>query len=168
VSFEEDEVEDYSKFYRENVGRLVTFLVFQGVPLADAADCVQETLIDALPPVWATLEHPYAWCRLVAYRKSCKLRDRRDVPTEDFERVGAALIAPEANLDAIDQNVEIVRLLSLLKGARQRQVLAWTYDGAKPLEIAAELDMSPATVRTTLRDVRSVLRALYAEEGEIL
>jgi hypothetical protein len=42
---------EFSKFYMENVPRLVTFLVCEGVSVSDAADCVQETLIDALPPV---------------------------------------------------------------------------------------------------------------------
>jgi DNA-directed RNA polymerase specialized sigma24 family protein len=60
---------EYSAFYLENVPRLVNFLVSQGWLISDAADCVQDTLIDALPPTWATLEDPYAWCRRVSYRK---------------------------------------------------------------------------------------------------
>lgn len=162
----DDELEQYSKFYRENVSRLVTFLVFQGIPVADAADCVQETLIDALPPVWATLAHPYAWCRTVASRKSTRLRLRRELPIEDVDRVGRPLIAPGAYLEAVDHHAEIVRLLSSVKGDRQRQVLAWTYDGATTAEIASELEMTPATVRATLRNVRAAIRRLYAEDGE--
>jgi hypothetical protein len=34
----------------EIVPRLIAYLVCQGVSMIDAADCVQETLIDALPP----------------------------------------------------------------------------------------------------------------------
>jgi DNA-directed RNA polymerase specialized sigma24 family protein len=54
----------------EIVPRLIAYLVCQGVSMIDAADCVQETLIDALPPVCATREHPYAWCRRVEHLES--------------------------------------------------------------------------------------------------
>jgi hypothetical protein len=57
VSDQSAEVVEFSKFYMENVPRLIAFLVCQGVSVIDAADCVQETLIAALPPVWATLEY---------------------------------------------------------------------------------------------------------------
>lgn len=164
---DEDEIEAFSRFYRKNVARLVTFLVLQGTPAADAADCVQETMIKALPPMWATLEHPYAWCRQVAYRKSCKLRRAREVLTDDVERVGAALTGSTDALDAIDQDLEIRRLLLVVQGERQRAVLAWTYDGATPTEIAAELKMTPATVRSTLRNARLVIRTLYDTDLEV-
>jgi RNA polymerase sigma-70 factor (ECF subfamily) len=127
VSGQSTEVTEFSKFYVENVPRLVAFLVCEGVSVSDAADCVQETLIDALPPVWATLEYPYAWCRRVA---------------------------------------QFLRRLARLGSDRQRQILAWTYDGATPAEIAAELGMHPATVRSTLRNARAALRRLRAEGGE--
>jgi RNA polymerase sigma-70 factor (ECF subfamily) len=48
----------------------------------------------------------------------------------------------------------------------QRKVLAWTYDGATPEEIATELQMHPATVRSTLRHARAALRSISAKEDE--
>jgi RNA polymerase sigma-70 factor (ECF subfamily) len=61
---------------------------------------------------------------------------------------------------------EFLRWLARLGSDRQRQILAWTYDGATPTEIAAELGMHPATVRSTLRNARAALRRLRAESGE--
>lgn len=161
------ELTEFSKFYAENVPRLVAFLVCEGVSVSDAADCVQETLIDALPPVWATLEYPYAWCRRVAHWKACDLvQQRREAPFADPELGGSPLLAPGLDLENFEASHEFLHWLARLGSDRQRQILAWTYDGATPAEIAAELDMHPATVRSTLRNARTVLRQLRAEGGE--
>ena len=161
------EVMEFSKFYMENVPRLVAFLVCAGVPVVDAADCVQETLIDALPPVWATLQYPYAWCRRVAYRKACDLAHRRrEEPFADLAQVGSPLVAPNIDIENLESKHEFLGWLARLNGDKQREILAWTYDGATPAEIAAALDMDPATVRSTLRNARAVLRQLRAEGGE--
>jgi RNA polymerase sigma-70 factor (ECF subfamily) len=167
VSDQSAEVVEFSKFYMENVPRLVAFLVCGGVSVIDAADCVQETLIDALPPVWATLQYPYAWCRRVARRKACDLlQRRREEPFADLELAGSPLVTPGIDMEDLESKHEFLRWLAQLSGDKQREVVAWTYDGATPAEIAAELDMDPATVRSTLRNARAVLRRLRAEGGE--
>jgi RNA polymerase sigma factor (sigma-70 family) len=161
------ELAEYSKFYIENAPRLIAFLVCAGLSISDAADCVQETLIDALPPVWATLEYPYAWCRRVAHRKACDLVQRRkEAPFANPELSGTPLLAPNFRAENFEANHEFLHWLARVKSDRQRQILAWTHDGATPTEIAAELDMHPATVRSTLRNVRAALRRLRAEGGE--
>ncbi|MGH3779750.1 MAG: RNA polymerase sigma factor [Pseudonocardiaceae bacterium] len=168
MSGQSAEITEFSKFYMENVPRLVAFLVCEGISVSDAADCVQETLIDALPPVWATLEYPYAWCRRVAHRKACDLaRQRREAPFADPELAGSSpLLAPDLDAENFEASHEFLGWLARLNGERQREVLAWTYDGVTPAEIAAELDMDPATVRSTLRNARAALRRLRAQDGE--
>jgi RNA polymerase sigma factor (sigma-70 family) len=167
VSDQAGEVAEFSKFYIENVPRLVAFLVCEGVSVIDAADCVQETLIAALPPVWATLEYPYAWCRRVAHRKACDLgQRRREAPFADPELAGLPLVAAGIGVENFESNHEFLGWLARLGGGKQREVLAWAYDGATPVEIAAELGMDPATVRSTLRNARAALRRLRAEGGE--
>lgn len=167
MSGQSAEITEFSKFYMENVPRLVTFLVCQGVSVSDAADCVQETMIDALPPVWATLDCPYAWCRRVAHRKACDLIQRcREAPFSDPELARSPLLAPGLDVENFEANHEFLSWLARLDGGKQRQVLVWTYDGATPAEIAAELGMRPSTVRSTLRNARAALRQLRAEEGE--
>lgn len=159
------ELEQYSKFYVEYLPRLVAFLIYNGLSLADAADCAQEALIDALPPVWGTLEHPYAWCRRVAHRKSNRLRGaRREVPVSDWDgRYGTPLITPGAELEQFERNHEFLHWLNRLDSEREREVLAWFYDGATTAEIAEELRIEAATVRSTLRNARAKLRRLREE-----
>ncbi len=48
---------------------------------------------------------------------------------------------------------------------RQRQVLAWTYDGATTTEIAETLQISPDAVRSNLHHARTTLRAHRDELG---
>jgi RNA polymerase sigma factor (sigma-70 family) len=157
------EMAEFSAFYREQVPRLVTFLICQGATLADAADCVQDTLIEALPPAWGTLTNPYPWCRTVAYRKLCALWQRRVPPVEDPELAGSPLIAPNRDLDLFEQGQDFLYWLDQLRGDRQRAVLVCTYDGASTEEIAELLEMAPANVRSTLRNARVWLRRSRAQ-----
>jgi RNA polymerase sigma-70 factor (ECF subfamily) len=139
----------------------------QGLSSSDAVDCVQDTMIDALPPTWARLDNPYGWCRLVAYRKMCRLlRDRRESPANDLEGLGDVLVGTLPGVEEIEQEIDFLRCLSKLSGPSQRTVLAWTYDGATPAEIASVLGMHPDTVRSTLRHGRQALRRLRELEGK--
>lgn len=159
---------EYSKFYQENVSGLVGFLVLQGWTRPDAADCVQEALIAALPPTWATIKNPAAFCRTVAYRKACDLlKQRREAPTSDsdLETAGTPLIVPE--FEDLEQRDEFDYWLDRLPGRRQRQVMVWTYQGATSEEIAAELGIESATVRSIRRDARAMLRRFREEGGHI-
>lgn len=162
------EIAEFSKFYTEAIPRLVTFLLSLGWPPSDAADCAQEALVAALPPVWATLDNPLAWCRLVAYRKACDLyRQSREEPVLDPESSGSPLIAPGTDLNDLEQRHQFLYWLGQLTGNRQREVLIWTYEGATPAEIATALNLSPAAVRSTLRDARATLRRLREKKGDV-
>jgi DNA-directed RNA polymerase specialized sigma24 family protein len=166
VSDQATEVTEFSKFYTDSVPRLVTFLVCAGFSINDAADCVQETLLDALPPTWAGLQYPYAWCRRVAYRKACDLvQRRREDPFAYPEQVGSPLITSNTDVENFESGHELLYWLSRLKGNKQRRVMAWIYDGATPAEIAVELDTDPATVRSTIRNARATLRRIRAKGG---
>jgi RNA polymerase sigma-70 factor (ECF subfamily) len=140
------ELAEFAAFYSETVPRLVTFLICQGATLADAADLAQDTLVEAMPPVWQTLLQPYSWCRTVAYRKLCALWKRGVPPVGDPELAGSPLY-----------------WLDQLRGDRQRAVLVCTYDGATTDETAELLEMAPANVRSTLRNARESLRRSRTE-----
>jgi RNA polymerase sigma-70 factor (ECF subfamily) len=58
---------EFSDFYRGFLPVLVAFLRWQGVPLVEAADVAQETMIQAYRR-WATINDPGAWARRVATR----------------------------------------------------------------------------------------------------
>ena len=63
----------------------------------------------------------------------------------------AALLSPE--------QARILELLRLLPH-RQRQVMAWTYDGYTPTEIATFLNLDSGTVRASLHKARETLKHL--------
>lgn len=154
----------FSRFYRRSVPRLVLFLRSQGVPMADAADCVQETMIAAFRQ-WGEITHPYAWCRRVALRRWSRRAGRDACPTDDPERAGAPLVAAGSDIARFEQHHEVLRWLELLP-ARQRQIMAWTYDGAGPTDIARELGMDVQSVRSSLRKARAnLLRLMDIQEG---
>jgi RNA polymerase sigma factor (sigma-70 family) len=157
------ELAEFAAFYSETVPRLVTFLICQGATLADAADLAQDTLVEAMPPVWQTLLQPYPWCRTVAYRKLCALWKRGVPPVGDPELAGSPLIAPNQDLDDFEQHQDFLYWLDQLRGDRQRAVLVCTYDGATTDETAELLEMAPANVRSTLRNARESLRRSRTE-----
>jgi RNA polymerase sigma factor (sigma-70 family) len=63
-----------------------------------------------------------------------------------------------ASVDAAnwEEHHEILRLLNMLP-PRQRQVVAWTFDGYSPAEIANELRITPEAVRASLFKARRTL-----------
>jgi RNA polymerase sigma-70 factor (ECF subfamily) len=161
----------FTAFYRTFVPTLVAFLRWQGVPLRDAADIAQETMIEAYRR-WQTIEHPPAWTRRVASRMWARrvaqvvdgsaAESVADPPTAAAEE--AELARPATGLLAItdvtawEERHDVLLALETLP-PRQRQVLAWTLADYTPTEIADELKMSPEAVRASLLKARRALAA---------
>jgi RNA polymerase sigma-70 factor (ECF subfamily) len=164
-SADRNPIKEYSLFYKESVPRLISFLRWQGAPLAEAADCVQEALMQALPPKWETINNPHSWCRVAAFRiYRRRLSNCKEIPTAEVEFAGYPLITPETNTEAIEKHHQVLRLIDQLS-PRQRQVIAWTYDGASSVEVAEGLGIKISTVRSTLRAARAALNRMIEEEG---
>jgi RNA polymerase sigma factor (sigma-70 family) len=155
---------EFAEFYKQNVPRLVAFLRWQGASVPDATDCVQETMTQAYRR-WSTIQHHYAWCRQVAPRLYVRKLASLEEPIADTETTGSPLLAANTDLDSFEQRHHILRLLEQLP-LRQRQVMAWTYDGCTPTEIAKELTMTPEAVRSSLKKARTTLRQLLKETEE--
>jgi RNA polymerase sigma factor (sigma-70 family) len=155
----------FAKFYREAVPGLIGFLRLLGASYPVAADCVQDTMLKALPPVWGTLTHPRAWCRttcLNIYRRQAA-RNRED-PVADIELTDHPLISADTDFTELEEHFEVVRLLARLP-LRRRQVMACVFDGATYDEIAEVLEMTPATVRSTHRYAKLDLARFLEENG---
>lgn len=167
----EAQVEEFSTFYRTHVQRVVAFLRFQGATWAEAADTAQEAMIKAYQR-WGSLTRPDAWVRTVATREFIRRRvNGREDPTElTPEPVTALLRDPTADAAASDaEELQVQQLLQQLS-PRQRQVLAWTYDGYPPAEIAQHLSTPdhPVTsdaVRASLKLARRTLSRLLGPQG---
>lgn len=156
------DTDDFVEFYRRETPALVTFLRWFGARLADAADVTQETMID-LYRSWPTIEHPRKWTRTVASRKFVRMCTRTDTPATISD--GGPLLPGHIDVSEWEQKHEILRLLDTLP-PRQRQVMAWTFDGYEPSEIAAELQITPEAVRGSLKLARRSLAMLLAENGD--
>lgn len=156
--------EEFHLFYEQDMTRLVGFLIVQGAAPSLAADIAQDAMIEAYRR-WNALDTPRAWVRVVAARSWWKLMPSGlpDVPHEELPEPRGLL--DDAHAAEIQERHVFLALLHQLPRV-QRQVMAWTYDGYRPTEIAAALGMKPATVRSALRSARTTLRTLYhAGEG---
>jgi RNA polymerase sigma factor (sigma-70 family) len=147
----------FSCFYRGFLPTLVAFLRLQGVPLYEAADIAQETMIEAYQS-WAKIQSPRAWARRVAARMwARRIANVAEDLVADVPEQGTSLL-PIADVADWEQRHDVLQVLDGLP-PRQRQVLAWTMDGYTPAEIADELNMSPEAVRASLLKARRALAA---------
>ncbi|MBG0819016.1 RNA polymerase sigma factor [Planomonospora sp. ID82291] len=161
--------EAFALFYRTTIRRLVAFLINQGATLPLAADIAQDTMMKAHRD-WTGIGEPNAWVHTVAGRALArKVASTREDAHDEVPQPTSLLPHPDAAADWDAQQVTLRMLESL--PPRQRQVLAWTYDGFTPSEIAEQLRITPDAVRGSLRDARRAavvyLRANgYLNEGE--
>jgi RNA polymerase sigma factor (sigma-70 family) len=153
----------FADAYRKLAPRLVAFLLWSGAPYADAAECAQEALVEAYRR-WSSIEHPHAWCRKVASRLYARRLASLEDPTGDPGATGTPLLAEETPADIGDQHRQVLHVLAQLP-LRQRQIMAWTYDGATPTEIADALKITPDAAHASLKKARATLRSHLDENG---
>lgn len=156
----------FPEFYKEQFPRLMAFLTWLGARSEEAADVTQETMIRAYQG-WRKIKYPHSWVRVVATREYM-----RRLYSDHEEPVGeilGGLLRPGVAADeaaivgpAQARVLEILRLLP----SRQRQVVAWVYDGYTPKEIAEILNLDPGTVRVSLHKAREMLKHYLAGEGD--
>ena len=88
----------------------------------------------------------------------------RECPTDDLDHAaGAPILAPGTDLAALENHHYFLALLKNLP-PRQRQVMAWTYDGATSTEIADTLKITTHAVRSNLYKARITLRELVGKQ----
>jgi RNA polymerase sigma-70 factor (ECF subfamily) len=159
------QVAAFSDFYRAFVPTLVAFLVWQGARLADAADIAQDTMAEAYR-AWHRIDRPEAWARRVASRAYARrIASIEEDPVDAVPDARSPLLPNDADPEAFIGRHEVLHLLTLLP-PRQRQVMAWTFDGHSPTEIAEELTMTPGAVRASLSKARRALAAHLAAAKE--
>jgi RNA polymerase sigma-70 factor (ECF subfamily) len=158
-----DSSTEFSAFYRKSFSRLVSFLMLQGADLADATDIAQESMIDVYRK-WESISKPEAWVRTVASRKyhtSIASIDR------SADRLSGRKTVQDMDIAEREEGHDVLGLLERLP-PRQRQVMAWSYDGFTPSEIANELNMTAPAVRRTLKGARAKLIELLNQANDDL
>lgn len=153
-----DPVAAFSDFYRHSVPSLVGFLMWHGADLSEASDIAQETMERAWRD-WEHIREPRAWTRVVASREYGRRRASLNESPVDVQSGQHPLLSTDVDIEAFSERHEVLRLLAALP-LRQRQVLAWTYDGFSPTEIAEQLTMTTDAVRSSLFKARRSLAKL--------
>ena len=146
---------EFSLFYKDQMPRLVAHLINNLVPPPQATDVAQEAMTRAYRD-WDKIDSPKAWVRTVALRHwwdISKINSREKSEEDVYE---SADLISEEDLQRIVNRSDFLRLIQSIT-PRQRQILAWTYDGFEPTEIAALLRENPATIRSNLRHARAAL-----------
>jgi RNA polymerase sigma factor (sigma-70 family) len=158
---------EFNEFVRQEWPTLVAFVRrASDVTLEQAQDAVQDALIKAYPE-WSTILHPRAWLRLVAQRIA-----QREVARSKTGLLRAVVggydVTTHHDPDIAVLHSEHDDLLCLLRRLprRRRLVMAWHLDGFDNEEIAEQLGMVPATVRSNLRHARIALKAQYQARHE--
>ncbi|MER5878478.1 sigma-70 family RNA polymerase sigma factor [Streptomyces sp. NPDC001910] len=162
----DDEQKKYDDFYRSEFPPLTRHVILLGGTHEEAKDAAQSALIDLLQN-WYTVQAPRPWCRKAAahhFLRSDIKENRADLSarTDFIARRGSddsyVLRSPLEEWEFVVNFVE-----NHLVG-NQRRVMAWNIDGFEPQEIARQLGMSPATVRSNLRHARKKLATALGKE----
>ncbi|WP_159001185.1 sigma-70 family RNA polymerase sigma factor [Streptomyces sp. SBT349] len=151
---------EFSEFYRDNIRKLIGFLLNHGAKLPVAADIAQDAMA-ALYRRWSEIRNPWPWVCTVASRALVrKISEVREDPFEDVPESTSLLPQPDTISEWETQH-DVGQMLQRLP-PRQRQMLAWTLAGYQPAEIAEQLRMTPEAVRASLMKARRAATAYFS------
>ncbi|MFI9008814.1 RNA polymerase sigma factor [Actinosynnema sp. NPDC053489] len=154
--------EAFDEFFRRELAPLVAFVRRAGFGWEQAKDAAQEAMIKAYQD-WTGIRRPRAWVRSVAHRVAvAEVVRARDGVLRAVSGGWTASTHHDPDVAALGEEHE--RLLAALRAlpGRQRLVMAWHLDGFDHVEIAAQLDVPPTTVRSNLRHARNALKSRFA------
>lgn len=153
----------FADYYAKDMALLVRFLMRYGATVHEAAD-VAHTAFTLAFEQWESIDHPRAWLRRVASRRLVRLRDSREQLTDEMPDVPGGR-CPVTAVELGEEEARVYEALSWLP-ERQREVMAWTLEGFRPNEIAAELGLRPEAVRQNLHRARALLKRALLAKGD--
>lgn len=155
-------------FYREELVSLLRFLLSLGASREGAWDISQECFLTAMR-CWKDISDPPKWIRTTAAREYRRTQARR---ADELNRMLRGGWEPRPHFDHLSIAAEETRVLTAIASlpARQAEVMALTYDGYKPKEIAeilhavypGENSITADAVRANLYQARHKLKRLLA------
>ena len=157
---------DFVAFYDAERRSLVRFVMFLGADASTAEDIAQTTFLRAFA-VWNTSRLNRAWLRKVAqndYFMHCRAAARQtslDADPERGDRLAGVSAAVAVEQQAVTREVLGDGIAGL--PPKQRQVMAWHWDGFSDAEIAAELGDTAAAVRKNRNRAMKNLRQSLAQ-----
>lgn len=151
-----DAPDGFAEFYAAERVRLVLFLLKMGAGWEDARDIAQDAFVHALLR-WQDVQDPRTWIRTTAMRAYRRNRSRAAQEVKRAVRGGWLPGPCFANLEQAEECRRVYEAISSLPD-RQRQVMAWYYDGYRPHEIAELFKISKDAVRASLYQAKRQLR----------
>jgi DNA-directed RNA polymerase specialized sigma24 family protein len=159
----------FEEFYRTEKNALLAFVRANGVAPDGAAVIVQDVMLECFQR-WSTIGNRLAWIRGVAKKKMLE-HWRREGWRRGELGVGDPQLAVElAKLASPSAEAEVMSdasLVALCKQLphRQKAVMVKVLTGMVPAEIAGELQISEAGVRSHMRMARQTLRVAFEREA---
>lgn len=159
----------FERFYREHVAMLHTYVRGQGVASDGALVIVQDTMLECFQR-WQMIENPGAWVRAVArnkirehWRREIRRRDELGQDSSPTAAEESTTPSPSAETMVLSDStlIALCRRLPL----QQRAVVVKMLTGMDLAEIAAELQISEAGVRSNLRKARHTLRVAVGRDA---
>lgn len=159
---------EFNAFYHAGRVPLMRFVMLLGAD-PDTAEDVTQTAFTRAFPVWHTIRFPQAWLRKVAqneYFMHCRAAARQT--SLDAAPGRADQSAGISAAMALEQQAATREILAAIADLppKQRQVMAWHWDGFSDAEIAAELGESAAAVRKNRNRALKNLRHSLAHVGK--
>jgi RNA polymerase sigma-70 factor (ECF subfamily) len=159
--------DDFATFFRREFPRLVLHLATCGFA-RQAEDAAEEAMHEAFKK-WHTINEPDRWVRTVALRYAQRdaLREgRRNVRDGAYvqQLVPSAMLGPEQKVEITEEQSSVLKRIEYMPFVR-RWVVALAFDGYTVREIAAELGVVEATVRSHLRHARRTLGETTGQTG---
>jgi len=162
----------FESFYETELPQLIIFLVKQGASWDDAFDVGQECCVKAFER-WHKISEPATWIRTTAVREYCRRQARS---REEITRALCGGWEPRPHFDKLDVHAEEAAVYEAIASLppRQAEVMAWTYDGYQPAEIAKiltglhphEPPIAPEAIRASLYQARKTLKTLLGPKKE--
>jgi len=158
---------EFDDFFRKEYLRIVRIVMYSGATFEEADEAVSQAMAQAYFS-WPLLTNPPAWVSKVALNVHLKQsnKDRRRRTAE--ERATRLDCLDRGSPGPQEEPDEYERVIALLKRlpAGQRQVMALTFEGYSPMEIAEQLHQKPGTVRSHLRHARDRLCKLLNQAAD--
>jgi RNA polymerase sigma-70 factor (ECF subfamily) len=162
---EVSEPPDFASFYAAELRPVLRFLYKQGAGWDECWDAAQEAFYEALRH-WENLHSPRSWVRTTALRYHVRQCERRIDELRRMKSAGSWLPRPSfADIQLKDDEARVLAAIAALP-QRQREVMAWHYDGYSPREIAHLLGIQDDAVRSNLYQARKTLKAGLSVQPE--
>ncbi len=149
----------FEDFFADEFIRVIRFLVVAGAEPDDAAEASQQAFVEVYVR-WdrvGRMAAPGAYVRRTALREWQRIVRR---PRTDRERAQLGGWYDRRVVDEVYEHLEFAEVIAWLRGLppRQRETLAWLYDGYDRREVAERMGMNKDTVRS----IRALARAKFS------